>query len=264
MSSGIISSILTCRFGFLAGNEERSARKCASNTLSNVGQIIDNQELVPYAQTIRDLKSHTQYGYEMLIRGPLNSELHRADLLFHSASEHGLGDALEIACLTTHLTTIANSHIATSYSVNLSPKLLFDHEVETLLKNHPLPNQTKLELTEHLHVENWDPIKQRMDEFRRFGYEFWLDDVGCGFFDLKLIDEVQPEVVKLCIKIVSQLPSNQAIKQDIQAVVEQVHSYGGKVLAEGVENEAQLDVANSLGIDYAQGYLFDKPTQFTN
>ncbi|MEF1228129.1 EAL domain-containing protein, partial [Vibrio fortis] len=103
------------------------------------------------------------------------------------------------------------------------------------------------------------PIKQRMAQLRKQGYQFWLDDVGCGFFDLALIDEVKPEVVKLCIKIISRLTFDPTLVDEIKAVVKAVHAYGGAVLAEGIEEQVQLDMAEQLNIDLAQGYLFDKP-----
>ena len=98
-----------------------------------------------------------------------------------------------------------------------------------------------------------------MAQLRKRGYQFWLDDVGCGFFDLALIDEVKPEVVKLCIKIVSRLTFDSTLVDEIKTVVTAVHDYGGAVLAEGIEEPAQLKMAQQLNIDLAQGYLFDKP-----
>lgn len=101
-----------------------------------------------------------------------------------------------------------------------------------------------------------------MFEYRELGYQFWLDDVGCGFFELQLIDAVKPDVAKLCITIISRLSDNTEIIQEIKEVVDTVHTYGGKVLAEGIETAEQLEVARNIGIDFAQGYQFDKPRPF--
>jgi EAL domain-containing protein (putative c-di-GMP-specific phosphodiesterase class I) len=223
--------------------------------------VIESEALVSFSQSIRELDGLTKYGYEMLIRGPVGTKLHQAGDLFRAAQHNNLSDLLEISSLKQHLSVIATHTPKYHYTVNIAPRLLLDCRVQELLLAHPYPQQTKIELTEHAQVQQWRPIKSQMMVLRELGYQIWLDDVGCGFFDLELIDKVQPDVVKLCIRIVAQLPESVQIKQDILSVVEAVHSYGGKILAEGVETHTQLQVAQTLGIDYAQGYYFDKPKQ---
>lgn len=241
---------------------KQSTDETQPNSTSEIKRVLDSKTLISFSQTIRDVKSQHLFGYEMLVRGPVGSEVHRADQLFQAAKQHNLTRHLEVLSLETHLLNIVRVPPECDYTVNISPHLLFDTQVEKLLLAHPHAERTKIELTEHLRVEDWLPINSKMDQLRGLGYEFWLDDVGCGFFDFELIDVVKPEVVKLCIKIVSQLPSNQNIKEDIRAVVKAVHQYGGKVLAEGIETQLQFSIAQSLDIDYAQGYYFDKPKKF--
>lgn len=240
----------------------QSADKTSPDGASDLKRVLNSKALISFSQSIRNIKKQHIYGYEMLVRGPIDSDIHRADQLFQAAKQHKLTDLLEVLSLETHLLNIAAVPPECDYTVNIAPHLLFDKRVEKLLIAHPHAKRTKIELTEHLKVEDWLPINKKMDQLRQLGYEFWLDDVGCGFFDFELIEVVKPEVVKLCIKIVSQLPSNQSIKTDIKAVVNAVHQYGGKVLAEGIETQAQLSIAQSLDIDYAQGYYFDKPKKF--
>ena len=230
-----------------------------TRTPVSLSDILSKRSLYSYVQSIRDLKRQTTYGHEVLVRGPLNSLWHRPDQLFIAAQSQQLSRQLEIVILEVHLENIA-AHTATGcYTVNLAPNLLLDRTVFQILNRYALAERIKIELTEHLPIQDWQPIKQRMTQLRKQGYQFWLDDVGCGFFDLALIDEVKPEVVKLCIKIISRLTFDPALVDEIKAVVKAVHAYGGAVLAEGIEEQVQLDMAEQLNIDLAQGYLFDKP-----
>jgi len=222
-------------------------------------QLIEQGGLLSYFQSIQDIQNQGVAGYEALVRGPLNSQLHRADQLFGAADKYQLTHELEIASLSCHLSTIAGSNNQAFFTVNISPKMLFDNRVWQTLNEFSSPSRIKLELTEHLPVNDWQPVKEKMNQLRKLGYQIWLDDVGCGFFDLELIDTVQPEVVKLCIKIVSRLTVDSHLVKDIQSVIQAVHQYGGKVLAEGIEDQQQLDMAKQLGVDFAQGFLFDKP-----
>lgn len=230
-----------------------------TRTPVSLSDILSERSLYSYVQSIRDLKRQTTYGHEVLVRGPLNSFWHRPDQLFIAAQSQQLSRQLEIVILEVHLENIA-AHTATGcYTVNLAPNLLLDKTVFQILNRYALAERIKIELTEHLPIQDWQPIKQRMTQLRKQGYQFWLDDVGCGFFDLALIDEVKPEVVKLCIKIISRLTFDPALVDEIKAVVKAVHAYGGAVLAEGIEEQVQLEMAEQLNIDLAQGYLFDKP-----
>lgn len=230
-----------------------------TGTAVSLSDILSERSLYSYVQSIRDIKRQTTYGHEVLVRGPSDSLWHRPDQLFIAAQSQQLSRQLEIVILEVHLENIAAHTSIGYYTVNLAPNLLLDKTVFQILNRYALAERIKIELTEHLPIRDWQPIKQRMAQLRKKGYQFWLDDVGCGFFDLALIDEVKPEVVKLCIKIISRLTFDPTLVDEIKAVVKAVHDYGGAVLAEGVEEHVQLDMAEQLSIDLAQGYLFDKP-----
>ncbi|MCG9966057.1 EAL domain-containing protein [Shewanella cutis] len=223
-------------------------------------KILNNNHLFSYVQLIVDLKSCTNFGYEFLIRGPVNSRLHAADKLFYFAKELGLQRNLEIASINLHLNNASNSSLNGCFTINLTPTLLLDEEVQNILINYKFPHKIKIEFTEHLNIEDWKPINKHIEKLKCYGYDFWLDDVGCGYFDLSLVNEIKPDVVKLCIKIISKLNFDESLIKDISQLVENVHKYGGMVLAEGVENANQLTIIKNLNIDLAQGYFFGKPT----
>ncbi|WP_212751135.1 EAL domain-containing protein [Pseudoalteromonas rubra] len=252
----------------------RAGAACALNELypdskEALLRVFANKNLLPYWQSIQLVQSEGIFGYEALIRGPKESQLHRADKLFGAAMAQGRQFDMEKLALMTHFSAHQqhcdcaplDGH-SNRLTVNLSPGLLFDAEVSDTLCCYPYAHLICIELTEHLPVEDWAPIKQKMTELRQLGYTFWLDDVGCGFFELALINAVKPDVAKLCITIISRLDYGAEIIEEIKQVVDTVHLYGGKVLAEGIETQQQLDIARDLGVDYAQGYFFDKPKEF--
>ncbi|MCG7536610.1 EAL domain-containing protein [Pseudoalteromonas sp. OOF1S-7] len=248
----------------------RSDAACALNALypdskEELLRVFANKSLLPYWQSIQLVQSEGVFGYEALIRGPKASPLHRADKLFGAAMAQGRQFDMEKLALSTHLATHQHhcEHHGSQQrlTVNLSPGLLFDVDVSDTLQHYPYAHLLCIELTEHLPVDNWAPVKAKMAELRQLGYTFWLDDVGCGFFELTVINTVKPDVVKLCITIISRLDYGAEIIDEIRQVVDTVHLYGGKVLAEGIETPQQLNIAKALGVDYAQGYLFDKPRE---
>ena len=86
-----------------------------------------------------------------------------------------------------------------------------------------------------------------------------LDDTGCGFFDLKTVETMRPEVVKLCITVISRININPGIEAEMQDTVQAVNRLGGLVLGEGVENAQQADVLTRCGAAHAQGYFYSRP-----
>ncbi|EGA71562.1 diguanylate cyclase/phosphodiesterase domain 2 [Vibrio sinaloensis DSM 21326] len=234
--------------------------KNVPSDLNQLRSVIDQRTTVTFAQPIIELTNLGSIGFEALARGPLDSPLHTADKLFGAANYHNCLADLEIACLCAHLENIQRYSDTTLFSVNLSPNMLFDPQIHQALSQFTTPHRIKLELTEHLPVEDWAPVKQQMDRYRQMGYQFWLDDVGCGFFDLQLVDTVRPEVVKLCITLMDRLESGEAFLTELRSVIAKVHSYGGEVLAEGIETEQQLTKVRAMGVDLAQGYYFAKPS----
>lgn len=222
-------------------------------------KIIENRSLVSYSQSIHNIHSQQYYGSELLVRGPANSSLFLPNELFSAAFKLDKSGELEALCLEVHLENIKQHPRDQVFTINISPKMLLDSKTLRLLKGCERASQIKLELTEHYPVQDWTPIKVKMTELRELGYEFWLDDVGCGFFNLALVNEVKTEAVKLCTSLMNKFPDNKKFLSDIKTMVETIHRYGGKVLAEGIENQKQLLFAKQLGIDYAQGFFFDKP-----
>jgi len=85
-----------------------------------------------------------------------------------------------------------------------------------------------------------------------------LDDLGSGWSSLTVLARLQPDVVKLDRALVQDLDPA-ASRAVIGAVVDITHSYGGLVLAEGIETEREADQVVRLGVDLAQGWFYGRP-----
>ncbi|WP_336921999.1 EAL domain-containing protein [Aquipuribacter sp. SD81] len=87
-----------------------------------------------------------------------------------------------------------------------------------------------------------------------------LDDLGSGFSSLNRLVRLRPDLVKLDRELVQSLPGRTAAAV-VEAVVRIVGSYGGQVLAEGVETREQAAAARALGVELGQGWLFGRPVR---
>lgn len=224
-----------------------------------LAEILREESTQSYLQPIVDLNSNKTVGYEMLTRGPQDSELFRADKLFAQAASLGVSDELEKLCLKKAVNLLPHIKDGQFITANIAPDLLKDESLLAYLTEHNTDAKLKLELTEHLPVEDWAALRENMQRYQQSTCEFWLDDAGCGYFGLETIQEVKPSVVKLCITLISRIECNQSLLEELKKVVEQVHAMGGKVLGEGVETKEQAAILKQIGVDLAQGYYYAKP-----
>jgi EAL domain-containing protein (putative c-di-GMP-specific phosphodiesterase class I) len=117
----------------------------------------------------------------------------------------------------------------------------------------------KLEITETAVMDNVIPAIAELTALREIGVQFHLDDFGTGYSSLGYLHQMPIEALKIDRSFVSAIGSDRTGTSIVQAITALAHSMGMGVIAEGVENEAQLAKLTSLGCDYAQGYLFAKP-----
>lgn len=227
-------------------------------------EILNTESIQSYLQPILSLKTLKTVGYEMLTRGPENSTLFSADNLFKEASKQGVSNDLEILCLKKAIALVPNLEEEVFITANINPNFLNDPRIIELCDQPYLKGQFKLELTEHLPVDNWEELRRNMRAYQQKSIDFWLDDAGCGHFGLETIEKVNPAVVKLCITLLNHLKDHDDIIPDLKSVVAQVHSMGGIVLAEGVENKRQETkrqetILKDINVDLVQGYFYAKP-----
>ncbi len=141
-------------------------------------------------------------------------------------------------------------------TINLGPDALL-RAAELL----PLAGSNKLmfELTEHLPLGGADQLRNAVDDLRARGVGLALDDTGCGFADMETVRVLRPDIVKLCITVVRNAERGSPYVPAIAATAERLLQLGCRVLAEGVETEAQHTVMSGCRIGLAQGWLYGKP-----
>ena len=126
-------------------------------------------------------------------------------------------------------------------------------------KNHVLPRQITLEITER---EGFDDIKQMaaaVQQARKAGFCVSLDDTGTGHNGLSHVQDISADVIKIdkkFVDLVGQAPSADAI---IDMLVGLARRLSMKTVAEGIETEEQLMALRAAGVDCFQGYLISKP-----
>ena len=149
-------------------------------------------------------------------------------------------------------------------SVNVSPRQ-FRHDdiVKTISKaltDTGLPAQClQVELTEGLAMHDAEHHIAMLHDIKALGVQIAVDDFGTGYSSLSYLKRFPIDQLKVDRSFVSGLPADQNDAAIVRAIVTLGHQLGLRVVAEGVETEAQNALLRSIGCDEMQGYLFGRP-----
>jgi diguanylate cyclase len=151
-------------------------------------------------------------------------------------------------------------------SVNVSPTNLLEPGFTAMVKraleaNQLPPEALVLEVTETSAISDLDRSKAVIEEMRDFGVVVSVDDFGAGFTSLAYLGSLAVGELKLDRSFITELATASAGRDValVQSTIELAHSLGLRVVAEGVEDVASLELLSSIGCDLAQGYLISKP-----
>lgn len=147
-------------------------------------------------------------------------------------------------------------------SVNVSAHQLttdfLDTVLRTLQETGVDPGRLVLEITESVVVENRKSA-QLVQALADHGIRLALDDFGTGYSSLSYLTRFPLDILKIDRSLISMLELNPQARRVTAAAIEMGQALGMKVVGEGVETTAQLDLLANLGCDFAQGYLFARP-----
>jgi len=226
----------------------------ASAAREHIQAIINSSAYESVFQPIVDLESAVVIGYEALTRfadgvGP--------DQRFAEATAIGLGPELEAATLKASLLAAAELPARAALNLNVSPAMIMARQsLQQLLRGTGRP--IVLEVTEHAEIGDYEAFRASFGKLRP-KMELAVDDAGAGFASLRHILELRPAYVKLDRSLIAGLESDEARQAMIVGLRHFARSVGCRLVAEGIETEAELAVLRSLEIELAQGFLLGRP-----
>jgi EAL domain-containing protein (putative c-di-GMP-specific phosphodiesterase class I) len=120
-------------------------------------------------------------------------------------------------------------------------------------------DQIEIELTESVLIKNVDVAVSNLHRIKKMGIQISIDDFGTGYSSLAYLKRLPIDILKIDQSFVRDLTNNPADAAIINSIITLAHSLKLRVIAEGVETEAQLKFLKSHGCDEAQGYYFSRP-----
>jgi EAL domain-containing protein (putative c-di-GMP-specific phosphodiesterase class I) len=232
-----------------------------------IGTILAQRMLRPVYQPIFSLETGRPIGYESLIRLTEGSPLADANALFAAAERVDRTVELDMACLEVVAEGAGALDAGVYLSVNLSPRtleseLFHPSELTTIFRRRGIePAQLVVELTEREEVNDLEGLRRNAEACRRVGMRLAADDVGAGNAGLRLLSEVQFDIVKIDLSLVQGGILHDPELAVLRALQELATRWHASVVAEGVETSEQLAAIRSIGIKAGQGYLLGRPSR---
>lgn len=231
-----------------------------------VHEVLQQRDLSALFQPILDLRRGEILGYEGLIRGPADSALHSPINLFAAAQRQGLALEIEMLSRQVVLEAFAQLNLPGNLFLNVSPDTLSHpgfKNGQTLEFMDELgldPARVIIEVTENQPIFDFTAMRDCLLHYRSMGFQIALDDLGEGFSSLRLWSELRPDYVKIDMHFVQGVDTDPIKLQFLKSIQKIAESCGSRVVAEGVETEAELRVVKDIGIALGQGYFIARPS----
>lgn len=236
---------------------------------TSLRHALERREFQPYYQPQIDLHTGKIMGAEVLLRWlhprqGLVSPLEFIPLAEETGWIIPIGEwVLHTACTQAKAWQIAGLS-PLQIAVNLSARQfnqpnLRNRVLQILQETNLEPRYLELELTESTIVENPKIAIQIMSDFKNLGIEISIDDFGTGYSSLNYLKQFPFNTLKIDRLFVSNINNDAKNAAITTAITQMAHTLNLKVIAEGVETQAELSFLCQHNCDAAQGYLFSRP-----
>lgn len=232
---------------------------------------IERRELSMHYQPLISLKDGELIGFEALLRWHSQKRgFVPPDKFISIAEDSGLIVPItrwilnETCNQLVEWQNLACSHDNLIVSVNISGRHIEDgsliEDVEKALKFSKLkPSSLKLEITESTAMENAEKTIKILNKLKKIDVQLSMDDFGTGYSSLSYLHRLPFDTLKIDRSFVYSVGDNGEDSEILQTIILIAKSLKMRVIAEGIETEAQLALLQNLGCDFGQGYLMAKP-----
>ena len=232
-------------------------------------RAIRNNELsVMYQPQVSELNGAPQ-GIEALVRWIRPDGIAIAPSEFIPVAEESglitdIGDfVLKQVCVDTNLLRQHGLQVPV-VAINLSGRQFMRRTfaqdmMRTLTAAGLTPEDIEIELTESILMDKLDEYRQIMADLSASGVKIAIDDFGTGYSSLSYLSKLPVSKLKIDQSFVQDLPHNANSQAIVTGIIGMAHALGLRVVAEGVETEAQAVCLRNNGCDLLQGYCIGHP-----
>lgn len=238
---------------------------------NGIRKAIEENQFEVYFQPQYDIKREKISGVEALIRWnhPEKGLIPPNDFI-PLAEETGLINdvgkwMLDASCKILHgwikqYPVLASLSLAVNISASqLSTDYFVDFVLATLEKYELKPGQLELEITENALMKDMDLVVGKLKKLSDHGVNFAVDDFGMGYSSLSYLQTLPLNNLKIDRSFIATIQTKEDKNSIITAIVAMAKELGMNIVAEGVENEAQINYVKAIGCPTVQGFWYGRP-----
>ena len=241
---------------WLSSIEAPRRNRHGADDAERVPAVLAVGELNVVYQPIIDLRKRTIFAYEALVRST-SPHFQGPPALFTEAIRSKYCGALGRAVREL---TVERAPPLPLF-VNIHPNE-FD-EGWLVQPDDPIFHHDRavyLEITESVPLSHFSLCHSVLAEVRSRGVLLAVDDLGAGYSNLKYIADLAPEMVKLDRGLIVNMQKGSRQQRLVRSMVRLCEDLGTKVVAEGIESEAEAEAVMETGAHYGQGFFFARPS----
>lgn len=206
--------------------------------------------------------------YEVLVRMSAEDDsLIMPSAFIPTAERFGLAASIDKWVIEHSIKYLAQirQHVENvKFSINVSAQSLTELSglefIPSLLQKYQLDaNALIFEVTETAAISNMDLAVRFLRDLNKMGCRTSIDDFGSGMASFAYLRELPVDIVKIDGRFVKNLTNSVVDQSMVKAMNEIAHALGKETVAEFIEDQTRYQLATAIGVDYVQGYYFDKP-----
>ncbi len=247
-------------------------KNISDNVLSNkINRIVFNaiesgEGITIFYQPIINLNNERADYYEALLRIKNNSEIIPPGDIFDLIEARKLDFELDTSIFKKIADDFEQGLIPekTGVSINVSGPSIINHQVVDHLSIFiPYLSHYKiiLEITETSLITQINYASNNIKKLKEMGFLIALDDFGSGYSSISYLSSMPVDIVKFDITLIRQLEDYKQLSI-IRHLANMIKETGHLLVAEGIETEELNQIVKELGFNYAQGFLYGKPSPF--
>lgn len=252
-------------------DEEIALRHGEMHWVAKINEALESDSFVLYMQEIKSLTNNATRHYEILIRLESAGEIIMPMAFIPAAERYNLMPKLDrwIVAHTFKWLREEGKEYDGILTINLSGATLSDKEflsyvISELSHSDISSSQICFEITETAAIANLTSAIVFIEEIKRHGASFALDDFGSGLSSFNYLKNLPVDYLKIDGSFVRDIDRDLVSYTMVESICHVGRVMGLKMIAEYVETAAILRKVEELGIDYAQGYGIHRPEPLSN
>lgn len=205
------------------------------------------------------------YALEALTRGPKQTNIERSDILFEYVRRKRREAEVDLLSIASALRQVRGLPGKPCLSLNVHAVTLESEErlpqwLAELAAEYSVPLESLIiEIVEHAPPWSGPQFLENLNRLRDLGVRIALDDVGLGQSNFRMIVDCRPDLLKIDRHFVDGAHADPLRRAVLESISDLASRLGARAVAEGIEDELDLETASEAGISLLQGYLLCRP-----